>query len=122
MICVLVLVGLLKPVGMIHCSQFATATSLFKEKEGGNLQNPHAQAYINNPRGRTSADKHDCAQRLMESVLPHLRLKFPFMEQSFIEQINCETYRKDIVYDFYGPGTTHLFVPPFRSLEAPGLL
>ena len=125
LICVLVLVGLLKPVGMIHCSQFATATSLFKEKEGGNVKNPCAQAYINNTskssKARTSADKNDRAQRLMESVLPHLRLKFPFMERSFIEQINCETYRKDIVYDFYGPGTTHLFVPPFRSLEAPGL-
>ncbi len=57
----------------------------------------------------------------MESVLPHLRLKFPFMERSFIEQINCESYRKEIVYDFYGPGTSHIFVPPFRSPEAPGL-
>ncbi len=132
LICVLVLVGLLNPVGMVHCSQFATATSLFKEGKGGNCPNPHARAYINNvpkskkPTGNTKKDDQNDdrshrAQRLMESVLPHLRLKFPFMERSFIEQINCETYRKDIVYDFYGPCTSHIFVPPFRSPEAPGL-
>ncbi len=132
LICVLVLVGLLNPVGVVHCSQFATATSLFKEGQGINCPNPYAQAYINNvskskkrkwhtKKDNQNDDRSHRAQRLMESVLPHLRLKFPFMERSFIEQINCESYRKDIVYDFYGPGTSHVFVPPFGSPEAPGL-
>ena len=130
---VLVQVGVLKPVGMVHCSKFATATTLFKQRKGVEVQNPRVREYINSCPSSTAASastkaarsnnclKAERAQRLMESVLPHLRLKFPFMERSFVEQINCETYRRDVVYDFFGPGTTHAFVYPFASTQVPGL-
>ena len=134
LIAVLIQVGVLKPVGMVHCSRFATATTLFKQRNSIQVQNPRVRAYINScgpfktAAGSTKVEKRSSsglkserAQRLMESVLPHLRLKFPFMERSFIEQINCETYRRDVVFDFFGPGTTHAFVHPFASTEVPGL-
>lgn len=125
LITVLVQVGVLKPVGMVHCSHFATATCLFKSRAGVSVKNPNAQAYINSrsalAKGSNNALKSQRAQRLMESVLPHLRLKFPFMERSFIEQINCETYRRDAVFDFYGPGMKHVFVHPLAPSHVHGL-
>ncbi len=114
---VLVQVGLLKPVGMLNCGMLATSTALFKKgKTGRPVSNPMVSTYVNALRGTgNDCGRRDRAIRLMESVLPHIQLTYPGVERCHIEQINCERNRGEVVYDFYAPGTAHIFLPPFSA-------
>ena len=113
---VLTQVGVLKPAGMLHNAHFAVSTSTLKaDKKNGPAPNPAMINYLYYTKGETSEggpkSATDKARRVMDSVIPHLQLYEPNITQAVVEQVNCESYRKKCVADFYFPLASNLFYP-----------
>ena len=116
LIALLAQLGYLKPMGMLHIAQFAPNTAtLKKSKSVEKTPNPAMRRYLYEKPGLSGVS--DRAKRVMDSVVPHLKLKHPWMTSSIVEQISCESYRRKKAADFYFPGQKNYYHPFDTSSE-----
>ena len=122
LVTVLAQLQLMRPVGMIHGACFAVSTTTLKNtKVDSTTKNPCMLAYLNNGKSLDNpGNKRDRARRVLESVVPYMRVKerMPWLTDTVVEQINCERLRQPKqVVDLFFPGSSNLFLTPFHSAQ-----
>lgn len=104
---VLCLTGLLSPVGMLHCSRFATTTKTLaadRSKEQDDRPNPCMIRYLNS--GSSGSTRGERAKRVLFGVSKHLATVHSGIKitTGIVEQTNCESNRKKKVVDIFPLG------------------
>ena len=126
LVAVLTQVGVLKPAGMLNEAHFAIGTSTLKDpKKKEDVQNAAVMEYLHQVSKKSSgtakpkgqAKPSDRGRRLMESVVQHLQEDDPTISTALIEQVNCESYRKKAVTDFYFPFGKNFFYPSHGAMD-----
>ena len=125
-ITVLAQLNLLHPIGVVHCAQLATSTSTLKTgpDRPSPLANPKLRGYISgsfSKSGSGNAQKSDRARRVVAAVVPYMRQQgsIPWMTSTYLDQVNCESYRSKTVFDVCFPGSKHIHMPPLPGVEKP---